>query len=167
MMASLLLTCVGFFISVRSQLTEPMREAAMKAGIFIGSAANYGDLQEDAQYAEILGEQYDLITAENSCKWKFTEPNYNESTFTQCDYLFNFAQSKNQTFRGHNLCWNKESSNPSWLINGNYNASQKIEILQNHITNVMQHYPNDSVYCWAVVNVCTLLQYLRSKCRCI
>ena len=81
-------------------LSMPLRQAAEKAGIFIGSALNYYHLQQDSQYAKVGGEQYNLMTAENGCKWDATEPNYNQFDFTQCDYDYNFAKSKNMTFRG-------------------------------------------------------------------
>lgn len=46
----------------------------------------------------------------------------------------------------------KGEYNPSWLTNGNFNSQQLRSILQNHIQNVMGHYPNTNAYCWDVVN---------------
>ena len=128
----------------------PLREAALQKGIFIGSEANYDHLMDDKQFGEVLGVQYNLMTAGNACKWQATEPQYNEYNFTQCDYCYNFAVSKNMTFRGHNLCWG--NSNPKWLLNGSWTPSQLQQILENHITTVMQHKPLTNVYCWDVVN---------------
>ena len=81
-------------------LSMPLRQAAEKAGIFVGAALNYYHLQQDSQYAQVGGEQYNLMTAENGCKFGSTEPNYNQFDFTQCDYDYNYAKSKNMTFRG-------------------------------------------------------------------
>eukprot|EP01084_Bolivina_argentea_P151405 264258_1 len=138
-----------------SDLSMPLREAADKANIFIGSSGNYNILQQDIEYANTLGQQYSLITAENGCKMTPTEPEYNIFNFTQCDYVYNFAQKWNQTFRGHNLCWNQPHTNPKWLVDGNFTQNQLIQILKNHITTVMQHYINDNksgVYGWDIVN---------------
>ena len=138
-------------------LSKPLREAATERDIFIGTAANYNDLQSDSDYASVLGKQYDLITAENACKWSATEPSKNSFDFKECDYMYNYSLSKNQTFRGHNLCWGQY--NPTWLEDGNFSANEKKEILENHITTVIEHYidfdGNDDskpVYCWDVVN---------------
>ena len=134
-----------------SQLTVPLREAATNRGIFIGASLRIQDLQNnDEQYNKVAGEQYDLTTPGNACKWQATEPHYNVFNFTECDYMHNFAVSKNMTFRGHNLCWG--NSNPSWLLNGNYTPSQLQTILQTHITTVVEHYPGKKIYCWDVVN---------------
>jgi endo-1,4-beta-xylanase len=128
----------------------PLRQAAEKAGIFVGTALNYNTLHSDASYARVAAEQYNLVTAENGCKWQATEPNYNQFTFTQCDYDYQFAKAHNMTFRGHNLCWSQD--NPSWLENGNYSPQQLTQILQNHISSVMGHYPGNEIYAWDVVN---------------
>eukprot|EP01083_Nonionella_stella_P084192 233007_1 len=136
-------------------LTMPLRDAADIAEIFIGSSANYDILHQDKQYAKVLREQYSLITAESGCKWKPTEPAYNTFNFTQCDYIYHTAVQNNQTFRGHNLCWNNIHTNPSWLVHQNWTQQQLIQILQNHITVVMQHYMRNNtrgVYAWDVVN---------------
>lgn len=87
-------------MSLTGNLTMPLRQAAEKAGIFIGSALNYYHLQQDSTYAKVGGEQYSLMTAENGCKWQATEPSYNQFDFTQCDYDYQYAKSKNMVFRG-------------------------------------------------------------------
>eukprot|EP01084_Bolivina_argentea_P276085 470992_1 len=130
-----------------SDLQMPLKEAAVSRGIFMGS--------ECCDNATMLVQQYSMVTPGNACKWRATEPAYNVFNFTDCDYLYNFAISNNQTFRGHNLCWGQY--NPSWLVNGNYNSSQLKSILQNHIHTVMAHYKANytgtgSFYGWDVVN---------------
>lgn len=51
--------------------------------------------------------------------------------------------------RGHNLCWHTE--NPDWLINGHFNSTELIQILEDHITTVVSHYGTKAA-CWDVVN---------------
>eukprot|EP01083_Nonionella_stella_P096945 272534_1 len=135
---------------INAQLPMPLRNAADIANIFIGTSVNYHTLHQDEEYATVLKQQYSLVTAENSCKWHAIEPQYDVFNFTACDYIQSVAQTNNQTFRGHNLCWNND--NPPWLQNGNWTESELIQILQNHITTVMQHYGTNSVYAWDVVN---------------
>lgn len=97
-----LILCLIGICNVFGGLQMPLRDAALKKGIFIGSEANYDHLIEDEQFGQVLGVEYSLMTAGNACKWQATEPHYNVYNFTQCDYCYNFAVSKNMTFRGHN-----------------------------------------------------------------
>jgi len=112
----------------------------------VGSAATAGHLS-DATYTGVIGTQYNLVTAENACKWGSTEPQRGQFAFSQCDTVSNFAKKYNQTFRGHNLCWGQ--SNPSWLEG--LSPADKRAALKTHITTVINHY-GDSAYCWDVVN---------------
>jgi len=129
--------------------SQTLRQAAQGKHVYIGSASNYYHLQQDSQFATILNQQYNLVTAENGCKWGATEPNKGQFDFTQCDYILNHAQASGQAFRGHNLCWGQ--SNPSWLTNGGFSPAQKKQLLADHITTVVKRYNNTPV-CWDVVN---------------
>jgi len=68
--------------------------------------------------------------------------------------MFKYTIANGQHFRGHNLCWGVY--NPSWLTKGNFNAGQLSDLLQDHITNVMQGVRkganNANVLAWDVVN---------------
>ena len=48
-----------------------------------------------------------------------------------------------QAFRGHNLNWNNQ--NPAWLEDGTFTASEKSDILVNHINHVLAHYKGKAV----------------------
>lgn len=113
--ASAMLVLALFFTFFVGTFTQtPLRVAAEGKGFFIGAAANYNHLtQGDQKYRQMLGQQYNLITPEFSCKWAFTEPNQNAFTFSECDTVVQFAQENNQHFRGHNLVWGEY--NPSWI----------------------------------------------------
>lgn len=82
-----------------------LRQAAAAKGLFMGSAANYYTLNNASEpvYRSTLVAQYDLATAENGCKFAPTEPGNGEFSFTQCDYVSNFALTgEGGVFRGHN-----------------------------------------------------------------
>jgi endo-1,4-beta-xylanase len=125
-----------------------LRDLAAKHNKLIGSCFAPSHLS-DSNYGNILGQQFSVITPENEMKWAATEPNRNQFTYSQGDSVVNFANSHNQKVRGHNLAWGE--GNPSWLTNGNFNASTKQEILKNHISNVAGHFKG-KVICWDVVN---------------
>ena len=75
--------------------------------MFIGTALRYSVLNSDAdpEYKTTAAMQYNLVTAENACKWTATEPQQNTFNFKACDAVLQFAKTNNMTFRGHNLCW--------------------------------------------------------------
>jgi len=115
----------------------------------MGSASNYFHLQQDPTFASTIAAQYNLVTAENACKWGATEPNRGQYDFTQCDYVLSRAKGAGQAFRGHNLCWG--SGNPGWLENGGLSPAVKKQVLADHISTVIKRYNNTPV-CWDVVN---------------
>eukprot|EP01060_Flectonema_neradi_P012284 TRINITY_DN19155_c0_g1_i1.p1 TRINITY_DN19155_c0_g1~~TRINITY_DN19155_c0_g1_i1.p1 ORF type:complete len:357 (+),score=84.26 TRINITY_DN19155_c0_g1_i1:64-1071(+) len=126
-----------------------LRDAGERTGRFIGTAVNYYHEQQDVQYPTVVEREYNLYTAENSCKFSETEPQQGVFTFDRCDYIYNTSKANNATFRGHNLCWGVH--NPGWLVNGTFTSSQKTDILKNHITTVAARYVSKA-YSWDVVN---------------
>jgi len=129
-----------------------LRQAAAAHGVFIGTAANYYHLtnQSDPTYKATIVEEYDLTTAENSCKFGGTQPNAPPApfTFADCDALAQFTTGADAgTFRGHNTVWG--IYNPSWLTN--YTAQQLQQALVSHVSTVLGHYGSQT-YCWDVVN---------------
>ena len=75
-----------------------------------------------------------------------TKDTYN---FTASDQVIQFAQLNKMAVRGHTLVWH--SQNPSWLTDGGFSLPQLMQIMQDHITTVMQKYAG-KVYAWDVIN---------------
>jgi endo-1,4-beta-xylanase len=92
---------------------DTLRSAAKGRGIHMGAAINAGSLSNDGSYKAKASEQYDLVTAENACKWGGIQQKHGVFDFAQCDSIRDFALQSGGVFRGHNLCWG--SYNPSWL----------------------------------------------------
>jgi len=146
----MLLTILLVAIVAPSLAQQTLREAAQGKHVYMGSASNYGHLQQDPTFASVIAQQYNLVTAENACKWGATEPNQRgQFDFTQCDYVLKRAEAATQVFRGHNLCWG--AGNPNWLLNGGFSPAVKKQILADHITTVVKRY-NSTPICWDVVN---------------
>jgi len=76
---------------------ETLREAAAATGtgIFVGAALNAGHLASDTQYVSVGNAQYNLATAENSCKFEFTEPANGSFSFTGCDSVWHDMVCRN------------------------------------------------------------------------
>jgi endo-1,4-beta-xylanase len=129
-------------------LKQPLREAADKHGLFFGAILANGHMG-DNQYMALSKQQFNLVTAENECKFDAMEPQRGNFNYNTCDKMYNRAIQDNQTFRGHNLCWGQQV--PGW-VNG-LSADQKREALKNHVKNVVNHYKGKKgFYCWDVVN---------------
>jgi len=100
-------------------------------------------------YNQVVNSEYNLITAENACKWASTHPSKDAYDFTQCDFIAQVAANASAAFRGHNLCWGE--GNPGWLTGGSWSQNDLTNILRSHVTTVVSRYGTKPV-CWDVVN---------------
>ncbi len=75
--------------AARASAPQTLRQAAEAAGIWVGAALNAGHLASDPEYVSVGNAQYSLATAENSCKFEFTEPSNGTFSFTDCDSVYN------------------------------------------------------------------------------
>jgi endo-1,4-beta-xylanase len=122
----------------------------------IGTAVLPADIQ--GQPGVLLAKHFNSMTSGNDMKWDATEPSEGNFTFTQADAEVAFATANNMRVRGHTLVWYQQT--PAWVFNdasGNpltpsdATRALLIQRLQNHITNVMQHF-GSAVATWDVVN---------------
>lgn len=135
----------------RARANTTLRAAAAKRGIYVGSAVDpelFND-PSDPLYAAVLTREYDLYTAENSCKFGPTEPQYKQFNFGDCDKVLLQAGRTSSAFRGHNFIWGQ--SNPDWLTKGGFSPSQLQTVLEEHIAGVGGRYGTHPL-CWDVVN---------------
>jgi endo-1,4-beta-xylanase len=122
----------------------------------VGAAVVPSDIQ--GQSAVLLAKHFNSMTSGNDMKWDATEPSEGNFTFTQADAEVAFATANNMRVRGHTLVWYQQT--PAWVFNdasGNLltpsdaTRALLIQRMQNHITNVMQHF-GTAVATWDVVN---------------
>jgi endo-1,4-beta-xylanase len=129
-----------------------LRQAASNRGLIVSSAAATPYLAE-SDYSNVLGTEYNGLTAEWEMKFTATHPRPNTDPnpydFSAGDQLVAFAQTNTMQVRGHTLIWHGD--NPAWLTNGGYTAPEMNAIVQDHITHVMQHF-GSHVFAWDVVN---------------
>ena len=126
-----------------------LRQKAAELGIHVGSAVSYSALTTDAQYAQILGQQFSAITPENEMKWVSIEPQQGVYTFGQADAEVQFAEQHHQLVRGHNLVWHSQL--PDWLTGGSFTNDQLAAILKQHIFTEVGHF-RGKIWQWDVVN---------------
>jgi endo-1,4-beta-xylanase len=125
-----------------------LREAAGRIGLLVGAAVDPTRLSE-ADYAETLAREFNMVEPENAMKWRNTEPARGQFTFDAGDQVVAFAEAHQMKTRGHNLLW--ATRNPAWLAQGDFGPAELREIMHEHIARVAGHY-GGKVFAWDVVN---------------
>ena len=103
------------------------------------------------------GKQFNMLVAENEMKMETLQPQRGQFSFGSADGLVSFAQRNKMTMRGHCLVWHQQQ--PEWVSSDGkkndkgWTRKEALEIMKNHITNVMQHFKG-KVTEWDVVNEC-------------
>jgi endo-1,4-beta-xylanase len=104
-------------------------------------------------YAELLREHFNSVTAENEMKFDALQPSEGNFTYSTADQMVALAQQNGMLVRGHALVWHRQT--PDWVFSngfgGDASRDQVLQRMRNHIDNVMQHFQG-KVYAWDVVN---------------
>src|SRR5438477_9985061 len=56
------------------ELAPPLRRLAARHGLAFGTAVRAAALQQDEDYSDVLGHQYNALTPENELKWAIVHP---------------------------------------------------------------------------------------------
>jgi endo-1,4-beta-xylanase len=119
-----------------------IKSAAAKHGMYAGGAVDMGQLKDPA-YQNIIKEQYNVITAENSMKWGELDKN----GYGPADQLVDWASKNDIKVRGHALVWHEQA--PDRIQNmGGPELQQEVN---KHISDTVKHF-GDKVNTWDVVN---------------
>ena len=136
----------------------PLRTYADKLGKNIGvAAASYRyDLSNDnVAPTAMVGREFNIIVGENEMKFDATEPSQNYFSYGGSDAIMWLANRKMQEVRGHTLAWHSQV--PSWVSsdgkknNNGFTRRELLDILKNHIYNVVGKYKG-KIREWDVVN---------------
>ncbi|CEM00715.1 unnamed protein product [Vitrella brassicaformis CCMP3155] len=129
-----------------------LRCLADRKGLLIGTAVNDWALRSgDAPYQQILQKQFNVVVAENACKWGSLRPSRSVFDFTDADRIQQLAEDNKQKFRGHCLVWHNWNGNPEWLNRFHGSAQEKQALLEEHIGTVVRHF-GGKIFAWDVVN---------------
>jgi endo-1,4-beta-xylanase len=107
------------------------------------------------EYTAKFDSDAETLTPENEMKFGVVHGD-SESVydFTAADQIVAFAKARGLRIHGHTLIWAKDANIPAWVkaFENTPNAVTKItQIIQNHITTVVNHFKTD-VHSWDVVN---------------
>lgn len=114
---------------------------------YFGAATDQGRLSS-GKNAAIIDANFGGVTPENSMKWESIEPNQGQFTWSQADYLVNWATQHNKTIRGHTMIWHSQLA--GW-VNNIRDKAALTKAMQNHITTIMTRYKG-KVAKWDIVN---------------
>jgi endo-1,4-beta-xylanase len=126
---------------------QTLNAAMVAAGReYIGTSLT---VRNDNQESNIIRSEFGSITPENAQKWDATEPNRNQFNFGAADQHMNWAQQNGKHVRCHTLVW--YSQLPGWVSNSGFNNATLIQVMTNHINQVMGRYKGRCNH-WDVVN---------------
>jgi endo-1,4-beta-xylanase len=125
-----------------------LKAHAQRRGLIFGSAVVVRNVQNDADFAELIAEQCGMVVPSNELKWVALRPAPDQYDFTRPDFLLTFAKSHGMLMRGHNLCWHQ--SVPAWIKEPE-NSAKARQFFVDHITAVCKHYAGQ-LHSWDVVN---------------
>lgn len=126
-----------------------LRELASARDLLFGYAAlqSYYQQPDGAIYTQIAGEEFNIVSTENSLKFDFVNPLPGKFRWSATDNLVMLAKAQRQTVHGHTLVWYTQL--PPWVKNS---ALQDREIIMREfIDRVLQRYGED-IPLWDVVN---------------
>ena len=135
--------------------TKTLRYYAEKNGKQIGIAlCTYKGLQSDRDES---GRQFNMMVAENEMKMDALQPQQGQFSYGSADNLVSFAKNNKMAVRGHCLVWHQQQpgglSSDGKKNDKGWSRKEALEIMKNHITNVLTHFKG-KVTEWDVVNEC-------------
>ena len=139
-----------FPLMMCSQQTESLKEKFADY-FLIGATINQEDYQlidKDEKILEIVSEDFNSVTPENSMKWMHSHPEYTKFTFSNAQKITDFAKDNNMYLLGHTLVWHNQV--PEYVSEINDKTKFNLHI-KNHIFQLVTRFKG-KVDMWDVVN---------------
>ena len=133
------------FIRPGTRLRELADARDMQFGYAI--LQSYYERPDGAIYAEIAGEEFNIVSTENSMKFDFLNPVPGKYRWAATDNMVQQAKAHQQTIHGHTLVW--YTALPSWVWRSRFEDRELI--MREYIDRVMDRYADD-IPLWDVVN---------------
>jgi endo-1,4-beta-xylanase len=121
---------------------DGLNARAKAAGRFFGTAVSTTVLDDASANAIALNpDDFGQYTCENEMKLDATEPSQGTFTFDNADAIVAQAEANNMTMRCHTLVWHSQV--PSWMSGGGFDNATLIEVMENHIAEVVGHFKGE------------------------
>ncbi|MFK7860738.1 MAG: endo-1,4-beta-xylanase [Granulosicoccus sp.] len=126
-----------------------LRELASARDLLLGYAAlqNYYERPDGAIYAQIAGDEFNIVSTENSLKFDFINPQPGQFRWAATDNLVRLAKAQRQLIHGHTLVWHRQL--PPWVKRAP--LEERELIMREFIDRVLARYADD-IPLWDVVN---------------
>ncbi|MFK8081638.1 MAG: endo-1,4-beta-xylanase [Granulosicoccus sp.] len=126
-----------------------LRELASARDLLFGYAAlqNYYERPDGAIYADIAGEEFNIVSTENSMKFDFINPLPGQFRWAATDNLVQLAKAQRQLIHGHTLVWYVQL--PPWVKRSE--PAERELIMREFIDRILDRYADD-IPLWDVVN---------------
>jgi len=128
---------------------ERLRTLAERRNFLIGYASvlNAPKIADNELYAQIAGDEFNIVTPENSHKMGWIQPQRGQFEWEDADALADYARDKGMVLHGHPLVWYAQL--PGWVQF--MDPSQAQSVMREHINALAGRY-RGKVKIWDVVN---------------
>ncbi len=124
-------------------------QLAHQSDIDLGVAVAVNPLVHDSEYRSVVTEHYTSLTAENTMKWEYVQPQRHTFDWSGPDTVVDFAERNNLTVHGHTLLWHNQQ--PAWLAQGTWTPDELRQIIREHMQALMGRYQG-RVTSWDIIN---------------
>ena len=94
-------------LSGTASAASTLGASAAERGRYFGAAVAANHLGE-ADYANALHTEFNMVTPENEMKWDATEPSQGSFSFGNADRIVSDARGRGNRVRGHTLVWHSQ-----------------------------------------------------------
>ncbi len=153
------LCTVIFLITAILALTLPAQPEPASAGqlprlarqsdIDLGVAVAVNPLVHDREYRSVVTEHYTSLTAENTMKWEYVQPQRHTFDWSGPDTVVGFAERNGLHVHGHTLLWHNQQ--PAWLAQGTWTPDELRQVMREHMQALMGRYQG-RVTSWDIIN---------------
>ncbi|MFD3684015.1 endo-1,4-beta-xylanase [Nocardiopsis sp. NPDC058631] len=118
-------------------------------GIGLGVAVAVNPLVHDDDYQDVVTGNYTSVTAENTMKWQYVQPERYEFDWSGPDAVVGFAEHHGLDVRGHTLLWHNQQ--PAWLSEGSWTEAELLKVMREHMDALLGRYQG-RITTWDVIN---------------
>ena len=141
-----------FCCAQKKQINAPVKESLADhfEGLFyVGAALNEDTILDlDIKSKAIVSKEFNSISPENSLKWMFVQPEYNQFNFKVADDYVKYGIENNMYVVGHALIWHSQLSE---FVSSIEDKNKFYQVVENHINKLVSRYKN-KIDAWDVVN---------------